>query len=151
MQKVSIIFTDNGWWLPGGFIVLLFCFSIPLVVAWQNRRKPVLAWLFPLVGVVFGIWMLTWYAKMAFGSFTSLERQGSNIRFYYYFGPPREFHWQDVQKIVREPAGKGAVDARFYMRDGTELVSYSTANEAVIAQTLSLRSQIHNISPNTAP
>ena len=88
---------------------------------------------------------------MAFGSFTSLERQGSNIRFYYYFGPPREFHWQDVQKIVREPAGKGAVDARFYMRDGTELVSYSTANEAVIAQTLSLRSQIHNISPNTAP
>jgi hypothetical protein len=142
MQNVKIIFTDNGWYLPGGFIAVLFFFSIPLVVAWQNRRMPALAWLFPLVGVIFGIWVLDFYAKATFGSFTSLERKGAVIRFYYYYGQPREFQWQDVQKIVRE-GGRGGVNIRIYMRNGTELISYSTSSEAVIARALSLNSQIH--------
>jgi hypothetical protein len=142
MRNVNIIFTDNGWYLPGGFIAILFFFSILLVVAWKNRRMPSIAWLLPLVGFVFGLWFLDDYAKSAFGSFLRLERQDSVIRFYYYFGQPREFRWQDVQKIVSKPAHKGASQVRFFMRDGTELTSYETADKNTIERALSLASEI---------
>jgi hypothetical protein len=140
MQNVSIIFTESGWWLPSGFVVILIFFAAAAVQAWKVRRSP--AVLFLLIFVIFGIGILNYYAKAAFGSFTRLERQGSAISFYYYFGRPREFQWQDVQKIESEPAHKGVSDIRVFMKDGTELVSYETADTAVIARALSLRSEI---------
>jgi hypothetical protein len=146
MQNVNITFTENGWWLPGGFIALLVFAGAFVVQTWKVRRSPAV-W-FLVVAIIFWIWMLDYYANATFGSFTRLERQGSVIRFYYYFGRPHEFQWTDVQKIVSEPAHKGASDVRFVMRDGTEIRSYETTDKATITRALSLSSEIHDVPPN---
>jgi hypothetical protein len=149
MHDTNIIFAENSWWICAGFLVIFASICFLAIRAWKLRHsgQSVI-----LLGVVIGgVWLLGLYADKAFASFTRLERRGATITFHYYFGWSREFGWQDVQSIAREPSGKNHSRIRFVFRGGTQAKSFDTDDEGVIADTLSLREDIQTPPPLKPP